>query len=129
MNLHKTIVFENEFTKGVPGHSTQLVDLTLQDIVKNGGVKNPYESFILGYLSSFFSAGYKSVDLELEGPVTFGTAPTAVQTKEYIQKLTSVEQVQLAQYLLDCIIAGESMLYDKEKDCTEWIKFVLRKQD
>lgn len=129
MRLHQQVVFENEFTPGVPKHSTQLVDLTLGEIVKDGKVTNPYQLFVLAYVSEFFKAGFKSVDLQLEGPMMYGNAATTVAVKEALLKMSDAEHAALAQYLLDCIKAGESLFHDKSMNVIDWMKFVLRRQD
>lgn len=129
MNLHQQVIFENEFTPGVPGHSTQLVDLTLKEIVDAGKVTNPYQLFILGRVSNFFKMGHKSVDLQLENPVNYGDESTTSAVKEAIASMSDTEHVALAQYLLDCIQVGESMLHDHSMNIVQWMKFVLRKQD
>lgn len=129
MQLHQQVIFENEFTLGAPGHSTQLVDLTLQEVVNAGKVTNPYQLFILGHVAQFFKAGYKSVDLQLEGPVTFNTEATSTAVKEALLAMSEADHVKLAQYLLDCIKVGESLMYDHEMNLVEWMRFVLRKQD
>lgn len=128
MNLHKHVIFENEFTPGVPGHSTQLVDLTLKEIVAAGKITNPYQLFTLGRIAEFFKAGYKSVDLQLENPTTFNAYGTSSALKAELTAMSDADHVKLAQYLLDCIQAGESMLHDDGMSVIDWIHFVLRKQ-
>lgn len=129
MELHKQVIFENEFTPGVPGHSTQLVDLTLKEIVDAGKITNPYQMFVLGHIAEFFKNGYKSVDLQLENPVTFNTGATSSALKDALSKMSDAEHVRLAQYLLDCIQVGESMLHNRDSSIVDWMRFVLRKQD
>jgi hypothetical protein len=129
MKLHQSIVNENEITYGAPKHSTQLVDLTLKEIVDTGKSTNPYQLFILGRVACFFKNGLKSVDLNFENPVNFDDGSTSTETKEAIQMMASEDHVQLARYLLDCIKVGECMLHNKESNVIEWIKFVLKKQD
>src|SRR4051812_48368904 len=107
MNLHKQVVFENEVVYGAPAHSPQLVDLTLKEIVAAGKVTNPYQLFTLGRIAGFFKNGLKSVDLELENPVNYGDESTSSAVKEAMKAMSDTEHVQLAQYLLDCIVAGE----------------------
>jgi len=129
MRLHQQVLLENEFTLGVPGHSTQLVDLTLKEVVAAGKVTNPYQLFVLGYLSQFFKNGFKSVDLQLEGPTMYDLDATSTDVKEAMQKMSDTDHVKLAQYLLDCIQVGESMLHDDHMNVIEWMKFVLHRQD
>jgi hypothetical protein len=128
MDLHKTIVAENEHTYGAPGHSPQLVDLTLQEIVRDGKVTNPYQLFVLGHVAMFFKNGLKSIDLHLENPISFNTDATSSAVKSAMKALSDEEQVKLASYLLDCIKAGECMMYDKQCDISAWMNFVLQKQ-
>ena len=128
MRLHQTVVFENETTFGAPGHTTMLVDLTLQEIVTAGKVTNPYQLFVLGHVSQFFKNGLKSADLHLETPISFNTDATSSAVKSAMKALSDDEHVKLASYLLDCITAGECMLYDKDIDLVDWTHFVLQKQ-
>lgn len=128
MKLHQAVVLENETVYGAPGHSPMLVDLTLKEIVKDGKVTNPYQLFVLGHLSQFFKNGLKSVDLEMENPVSFNTDATSTAVKEAMKSLSEAEQVQLASYLLSCITAGECMLHNKEATVCDWINFVLQRQ-
>jgi hypothetical protein len=121
-------LIENETTFGAPAHSTQLVDLTLAEIVKAGKITNAYQAFTLGRMAGFFKNGLKSVDMNLENPVNYGDESTSTATKEAIAKLMPADQVALAQYLLDCIKAGESLLHDKTQNVADWMNFVLQKQ-
>jgi hypothetical protein len=129
MNLLKQVVNESEAVYGAPTHSPQLVDLTLKEIVTAGKVTNSYQLFILGRIAGFFKNGLKSVDLELENPVNYGDESTSSAVKEALKSMSDSEHVQLAQYLLDCIVAGECMLHDEKSNVVDWMKFVLRKQD
>lgn len=129
MRLHQQAVFENEFTPGVPGHETMLVDLTLQEVIAAGKVTNPYQLFVLGRLSNFFRMGMKSVDLQMEGPVNYGDESTSTATKQAMQAMSDADHVKLASYLLDCIRVGESIFHDEKMNVVEWMKFVLHKQD
>lgn len=128
MKLLQQIVFENDICNGAPKHSPMLVDLTLQEIISAGKVTNQYQNFVLGHLAGFFKNGLKSVDLHLEGPISYNTDATSEATRIVIDSLSAEEQVYLATYLLDCIVAGECMLYDKSATIEEWIRFVLQKQ-
>lgn len=128
MRLHQSVITENEVVFGAPKHTTQLVDLTLQEIVSAGKVTNPYQLFVLGHVSQFFKNGLKSADLHLENPISFNTDATSTAVKEAMKSLSEADQVKLAQYCLDCITAGECMLYNKEASVAEWINFVLAKQ-
>jgi len=129
MNLHQTIINENEFIYGVPGHSTQLIDLTLQEIVTAGKITNPYQLFILARVAGFFKNGLKSVDLHFENPVNYGDESTTTAVKDALKALSDGDHVRLASYLLDCIVAGESLLHNRSVGVVEWINFVLQKQD
>ena len=122
-------LIENEVVYGASAHSPQLVDLTLQEIVRDGKVTNNYQLFTLGRMAGFFKNGLRSTDLELEAPVNYGDESTSVATKEALEAMSSEEHVQLAQYLLDCIVAGESMLHNKQSTVADWTKFVLARQD
>lgn len=122
MNLLKSVIFERQ-------HSTQLVDLTLNEIITAGKVTNPYQLFVLGHLSQFFKDGCKSVDLYLENPISFNTGATSSSLKAALLSMSDADHVALAQYLLSCIDAGECMLHDRQSDIVDWIKFVLHRQD
>jgi len=127
MNLHKLV--ENEVCYGAPAHATQLVDLTLKEIVTAGKVTNPYQLFTLGRLAGFFKNGLKSVDLYMENPVNYGDDSTSSAVKEALTSMSDAEHVKLATYLLDCITAGECLLHDSKMLTADWMKFVLAKQD
>lgn len=129
MNLHKLVINENDHVPGAPGHSPQLVDLTLQEIVDAGKVTNPYQLLVLARVAGFFKDGLKSVDLQFENPVNYGDESTSTAVKDALTAMSSAEHVRLAQYLLDCITAGESMLHDKSASCVDWLHFVLQKQN
>lgn len=105
------------------------VKLTLAEIIRAGGVTNPYQTFVLGWLSEFFKNGLKSIDLHLEGPITFGSAATSTVVQSALKSMSPEDQVMLAQYLLDCIDAGESALYDREMSLDDWQRYVLQRQD
>lgn len=128
MDLHKAIIAENEIVPGAPKHSTMLVDLTLQEIVAAGKVTNPYQLFVLGHVAQFFKNGLKSADLHLETPISFNTDATSTEVKEAMKSLSDAEHVQLASYLLQCITAGECMLYCKDQSLAQWTNFVLQRQ-
>lgn len=127
MELHKLIVQENHGR--TPEHMPQLVDLTLQEIVNAGKITNSYQLFVLGRVATFFKDGLKNFTGHFENPVNFDTGETSTVLKKYLESLSPEDHVQLAQYLLDCIKAGESLLHDKSAEITNWIRFVLRKQD
>ena len=102
--------------------------LTLAEIVRAGKVTNPYQSFMLGVLSEFFKNGNKSAALQLEGPINFESKATTSALVAEIKTMAPEEHVQLAQYLMDCIDAGESALHDQSMDLMKWMKYVLHAQ-
>ena len=102
--------------------------LTLAEIIRSGKVTNPYQSFMLGVLSEFFKNGNKSLSLQLEAPINFESKATTSALVSEIRSMTPEEHVQLAQYLSDCIDAGESALHDQSMDLQKWIKYVLHAQ-
>jgi hypothetical protein len=69
------------------------------------------------------------VDLQLEGPISFNTDATSTYVIEALKRMDDADHVALAQYLLDCIEAGECALYDRDSNLVEWIRFVLMRQD
>ena len=105
------------------------VMLTLDEIIKAGKVTNPYQTYVLGWLSEFFKNGLKSASLELENPVPFESGATSTVVVDELKSLLPAHQVSLAQYLKDCVVAGECALHHKDLDVGEWIRFVTRKQD
>lgn len=129
MNLLRTVVTLNDPVVVAEQHSPQLVDLTLNEIIRDGKVTNHYQIFVLSHLSGFFKDGLKSVDLQLENPITYESGATDAQQIAEIKALSDAEHVTLAQYLSDCIVAGESALHDCNSTVTDWMRFVLRKQD
>jgi len=128
MRLHQSVIFENEICFGAPKHTTGLVDLTLKEIVDAGKVTNPYQLFVLGHVAQFFKNGLKSIDLHLEGPISYNTDATSTAVKEAMKALSDTDHVKLAGYLLDCITAGECMMYDQKMNLVDWMHFVLQKQ-
>jgi hypothetical protein len=121
-------LIENETTYGAPAHSTQLVDLTLKEIVTAGKATNPYQLFVMGRVAGFFKNGLKSVELQFENPVNYGDESTSSAVKEALKSMSDAEHVKLSQYLLDCIVAGESALHDKNQNVVDWMNFVLQRQ-
>ena len=105
------------------------VKLTLAEIIRAGKVTNPYQTFVLGWLSEFFKNGLKSIDLDLESPITFGSAATSTVVQDALKSMSPEDQVMLAQYLLDCIDAGESALYNREMSLHDWQRYVLQRHD
>lgn len=103
--------------------------MTLDEVIKAGKVTNSYQTFVLGWLAEFFKNGLKSAALELENPISFGSKATSVELVSALKALTPADSVSLAQYLKDCVAAGECALHNKQSTVADWIKFVLRKQD
>lgn len=103
--------------------------LTLDEIITAGKVTNPYQIFVLGWLSEFFKKGLKSAALQLENPIDFESNATHTDVVNALKALSPSNQVQLAQYLKDCIDAGESALKNHDSTTVEWMKFVLQKQE
>lgn len=128
MELLKQIALEQR-CGGTPKHSPQLVDLTLQEIVDAGKITNPYQLFVLGRMAMFFKNGLKSADLHLEMPVNFESGETSVELKNGLLSMADADHAALAQYLLDCIKAGECMLHDPVMTAEQWMRFVIHKQD
>ena len=121
-------MIENQLVYGAPEHSPQLLDLTLKEIVNAGKVTNAYQLFALGRVAMFFKNGLKSIDMQLRAPVNFESGETSSELKAHLQSLSDVEHVQLAQYLLNCIIAGESALHDTSAEPIDWMNYVLQRQ-
>jgi hypothetical protein len=122
MRLHQEISITE-------GQGPVPLKLTLGEIIRDGKVTNPYQIYTLGLLSEFFKNGLKSIDLHLETPVPYGSAATTTALTSALKSLSPADQVALAQYLSDCIDAGESALADQTMDIDAWTRLVLQKQD
>ena len=120
MKLHRMITLEAQ--------GPVSVGLTLDEIIRAGKVTNPYQTFVLGWLSEFFKNGLKSADLQLESPIDFESKATSTTVVSALKAMEPADAVALAQYLKDCIKAGECALHDKKMDIVEWMRFVLAKQ-
>lgn len=119
MNLHRTIVNE--------GYGEQLVALTLEEIIKAGKVTNPYQTFVLCWLSEHFRNGTKPLAPGLRPPGSLGATSSAVV--ESIKALSPEEAVTLAQFLKDCINVSDPKAWGSDLAVADWMKFVLKKQD
>lgn len=119
MNLHRVITNE--------GYGEQQVILTLDEVIKHGKVTNPYQTFVLGWLSEHFRTGVKPASPGLRNPGSVGGTSTAVV--EEIKSLTPEESVQLAQFLKDCMTQAIPMAWGSDLCIADWMKFVLHRQD
>jgi hypothetical protein len=125
MKLHRVVA--NEAQGPIP------VGLILDAIIKNGKVTDNYQHFVLGQLSEFFSklssnGDIKSADYQLENPIDFESKATSTMLVQAIRDLADADAVALAQYLKDCIEAGESALRDHDMSVIGWMHYVLAKQ-
>lgn len=120
MKLHREIVQENQ---GPIPHT-----LILQAIIKDGDVTDNYQVYVLALVSEFFKNGVKNLR-DLEAPIPYSNNATHTDVIEAIKSLSPSDKVNLAQYLLDCIAAGESLFHNPQQSSADWIRFVLRKQD
>lgn len=128
MKLHRSISTIEQYGL-TEAQGPVSVMLTLDEIIKAGKVTNPYQTYVLGWLSEFFKNGLKSASLELENPVPLESGATSTAVVNELKSLLPEQQVALAQYLKDCVQAGECALHHKDLDIAEWINFVCRKQD
>jgi hypothetical protein len=123
MKLHREVAVFEMFHQGpVP------IKMSLDEIINGGGATNSYHIFVLGKLSEFFKNGLKSASLQLENPIDFESGATSTAVVDGLKGMSGEDQVRLAQYLKDCIDAGESALFDKQSNVVDWIKFVLHAQ-
>ena len=122
MKLHREISITE-------GQGPVPVIMILDEIIKAGKVTNPYQTFVLGWLSEFFKNGLKSASLHLESPVTFESGATSTVVVNALKSLSPENQVQLAQYLKDCIAAGESALHCHTMTVEDWMRYVIQRQD
>jgi hypothetical protein len=121
MKLHRVVV--QEMTGPIP------YELTMAEIIQAGDATNHYHIFALANLSEFFKNGGVSVNSQLDGIVNISSDATSVRVIETIKSLTPSEKVKLAQYLLDCIKAGEAALHSTQISSSDWLRFVLQKQE
>ncbi len=128
MKLHQAISSQDT-TRLAEAQGPVSTALTLDEIISAGKVTNHYQIFVLGWLSEFFKNGLRSASLELENPVPFESGATHTDVVNALKALTPENQVQLAQYLKDCLVAGESALHNKNLSIVDWMRFVLQKQD
>jgi len=122
MKLHRQVAIQ-EMTGPIP------YKLTLAEIIRDGDVTNPYQTFVLALLSRFFKDGQRVINGELGGILPLSSDATSVAVIESIKSLTPSEKVQLATYLLDCVNVGESALHSTLMSSADWIRFVLQKND
>jgi hypothetical protein len=120
MKLHKEIMIQ-EMTGPVP------FELTLGEIISAGDSTNYYHIYVLSLLSQFFKDGYNYS--QIGDLSTISSGATSTVAIESIKSLTPSEKVDLATYLLSCINAGESMVYNTQMSSADWIRFVLRRQE
>ena len=118
MKLHQRII--NETAGTIP------YEMILGEIIRGGDATNPYQIHVLVLLTQFFKDGSKSLS-ELESILPYSNAATSVTAIESIKSLSPSDKVNLAQYLLDCIKAGESALHSQHFCSSDWIRFVLQK--
>jgi hypothetical protein len=104
------------------------VALTLNEIIRDGKVTNHYQVFTLARLSDFFKKGKKSIALHLEVPIDIESGATSTAAINLIKGMTPEQQVELAEYLLNCIHAGESALANPVSSVEDWMRFVLQAQ-
>lgn len=120
MKLHQQVLQEKQGP--IP------YDMILKEIIRDGNVTNPYQIHVLLLLTQFFKEGLRPLT-DLEPIVPYSNAATESAAVETIKSLSPSDKVNLAQYLLDCISAGESALHNKQQSSSDWIRFVLRKND
>lgn len=119
MTLHQVVL--NEMTGPIP------YELTLGEIIRDGDVSNPYQTFVLSLLSNYFSSYIGLVD---EGPLPFSSDATSVGAIEAIKSLTPSDKVKLAQHLLNLLQVGQVATHDVPASSIDWIHYVLqRNQD
>lgn len=97
MNLHRQIL---EGSVPIP------VQMTLGEIVRDGKITNPYQTFVLSWVADFFKNGIK-IGADLEMPVTAGSGATHTEVIDSINALSPEDQVALAAYLLATIKASD----------------------
>ena len=128
MKLHREVTIAQSLGLAEAQGPVSVI-LSLDEIIKAGKVTNPYHIYVLGWLSEFFKNGLKSIDLELESPISFESGATSTAVVDSLKSMSPENQVQLALYLKDCIAQGESALYQKDSSVPEWMSYVIHKQD
>jgi hypothetical protein len=121
MKLHRQIVVQ-EMTGPVP------FELTLQEVIRDGDATNHYQIYVLALLSRAFKDGHKYDGGPMDVP-TLSSDATSVAVIEAIKSLSPADKVTLATHLLSCISDGSSPLNSPEMTSTDWIKFVLQRQN
>jgi hypothetical protein len=127
MKLHQAITSEAPILT-LEGQGPVSYALTLDEVIRAGKVTNPYQNFVMAKLSEFFKNGLKSLALQSEVPLDFESKATSSVVVAAMKAMKPEDSVALAQYLKDCIAAGECALHDKKLDLVEWQKYVLSKQ-
>ena len=120
MDLHKQVIIEQQ--------NNTTYSLTLQQIVKDNKITNFYQILALSILSEYFKN--KIADTKfLEGPIPYDNFATSSEKLAVIKSLSQIDQVNLAQYLLDLINLGKRSYVNTRMDTNQWINYVLGKQD
>ncbi len=102
MELHREISITE-------GQGPVPVRLTLDEIINAGKVTNPYQIFVLSWLSEFFKDGPLTGSLEVGNPTTFMDA-TKTANIEIFKSMSPADQVALAEYLKACVAGSENHL-------------------
>ncbi len=121
MNLHQFVI--TEMTGPVP------YELTLGEIIRDGDVTNPYQTYVLSLLTQSIKAGLPvlggSLPIYVDGEST--TSSTAIDA---IKSLSPTDKVTLAQCLLDALQIGALGSHMQFMSSADWSRFVLqRNQD
>lgn len=120
MKLHKQI---NEMTGPIPH------ELILQKIIADGDTTDHYQIFVLALLSGFFKNGPRPAAGELNGILPLSSDATQSVVIETIKSLSPSEKVNLASYLLSCLTVGYSALHSTQMSSSDWVRFVLQKNN
>ena len=127
MKLHQAIISSAPILT-MEGQGPIPYVMTLDEVIRAGKVTNPYQLFVMARLSEFFKNGLKSLALQSEDPIDFESRATTTEVKNAMLAMSSQDHVALAEYLKDCIAAGECALHDDKLDLIAWQKYVLSKQ-
>lgn len=122
MKLHRQVTIQ-EMTGPIP------YELTLGEIIRDGDTTNHYQVYVLALLSEFFKDGLKVTAGVLDGLPPISSQATSVAASETIKSLSPSEKVNLATYLLDCVNVGNSALHSTQLSSSDWIRFVLQKNN
>lgn len=116
MKLHQQVLHEQNIG---------FYDLILDEIISQGDTNNTVQVLVMSQLTEYFKDGF----LPAPGLVPNSNGPTTTVAIESIKNLASTDKVNLALYLKACLKAGECTLHNATMSSSDWIRFVLQRQN